>query len=485
MGFAAKGGRIWKAARFALAGACAGALAALAIAFIGGEGPFAPRFQVGEITVNPRAPVDRGVSYRLVLWESGLHVPGRGERLQDDLAGALVEFADRYPNVTVEVTAVPEEELMDRLADAVEAGNPPDVVGVPEPIWGQPLQVPVDPYLPPEAPRRAAEGDVLYYAAAREPWTVQGQLWGFPRWISWHAWAGHDGRLRAHQVDVDGTVRYGWTWDDVLSLARRLAAAGAREKLAVDGRNPVLFMQLLANGGAPWWESAEGNMWTPEALARAAGFLHQLKGARALPDPARGEALNRIVHFVRHEGLIVAPVNPFLFGALQERLGPELVLLPVPHHPAHPEVATLIPSGYAVFRQEPYGGDGRLRAAMELAYFLSRRVGLAVAQQAGFLPASPRDLHLWRDRAGLHYLTRNFLLDYITHFPRAEGRPPMGAYLPPPGARRALGESLPALWGPPEPAPDAWARDAHRALMPFSSGTAARWTDRGTDAGRR
>lgn len=473
MGFAAVGGRGWKAVRFALAGACTGALVVLGLALFGGRAPFAPRFHLGEITVNPRAPIERGVPYRLTLWESGLHVPGRGERLRDDLDGALVEFADRYPNVTVEVTVVPEQELMDRLARAIEAGSPPDVVGMPEPVWGRPLQVPVDPYLPPE-PRGAAEGEVLYYAAAREPWTVGGQLWGFPRWIGWQAWAGHDGRLRAHQVDVDGAVRYGWTWDDVLSLARRLDAAGARDKLALDGRDPVLFMQLVANAGAPWWESAEGSLWSPEVLARAAGFLHDLQAARALPDPAREPALNRIVHFVRNEGLIVGPVNPHLFAALQERLGPELVLLPVPHHPAHPEVATLTPSGYAVFRQEPYGGDGRLRAAMELAYFLSRRLGLAVAQQGGFLPASPRDLHLWRDRAGLHYLTRHFLLDYITHFARAEGRPPLGAYLPPPGARRALAESLPALWGPPRPTPEAWARDTHRILMPFSSGTGAR-----------
>src|SRR5690606_9969673 len=101
------------------------------------------------------------------------------------------------------------------------------------------------------------------------------------------------------------------------------------------------------------------------------------------------------------------------------------ILLPVPHHPEHEETSHLTPSAYAVFRQNPYKGDAHLRAAMELAYFLSRRFGLAVAQKAGFLPASPRDLHGWRDRAALHYLARNFLLDYLTHFARPGSKPPL------------------------------------------------------------
>src|SRR5690606_2139862 len=188
-----------------------------------------PRLSLNGLAVDPEAPVRRDTTYQLVLWETALTIPKRPHGFRNDLGGALAEFRDRYPNVEAEVTFIPGDEVGQRLEEAMARGQPADVSALREPVAAPALQVPVEAYLRKPSPcSREGEAAPLYFAAAREPWTVGGRMWGFPRWIEWEAWAGDGERLRRWQVDVDGALRYGWTWDDVLALGRRMAREGVR-----------------------------------------------------------------------------------------------------------------------------------------------------------------------------------------------------------------------------------------------------------------
>lgn len=456
----------------------------------GMRGPRSPRFVVDGVVIDPNATVQPRKAYRLHVWETATLWPSRPGQFEEDFRAALLLFADRYPQVDVEVTFIPEHEMVGRLEEAIASGSPPDVAALPEPLLAAPLQVPVDPYLPPPVQGSESAAADMYYAAARDPWTAEGRLWGFPRWIVWEAWVGHDEGLRALDMDIDGAVRYGWTWDDLNALARRINAQRKRGSIVLDVNDPTLAMQLIANAGAPWWQAVDGPGWSAEAVGAAAELLQRLVAEGAVPVEREGQAVNRLVRFARDGGLMMGPVNPYLYQVVQERV-PDAVLLPVPHHPRHHEVSSLVPSGYAVFRQEgspdaPAPGDDHLRAAMELAYFLSRRIGLATAQRTGFLPASPRDLHPWSDRTNLHHLARSFLLDYVTHFPGANGRPPVARFLPPREVRDVLRDALPALWQTPAPDPHRWAQDVLERLRPvagnpLTANTGARSTNPETD----
>lgn len=433
--------------------------------------------RVGDLVIDPGHAVDPRQAYELTLWETPVHIPDRpSNAYREALQGALLEFADRFPNVTVRVETVPGSQLEQKLKAALEAGSPPDVVALPYPLPPQPLQVPVTPYLGlirGVSPKGGEGKTPPFYPAASDPWTFHGHLWAFPRWIHWEAWAGHQGDLVARGIDLQGIIRYGWSWSDVIDLADRLRESGTREGMALDVTSPVLYLQLMANAGWPWWSGEEGLLWSKEGLAEVARFLRELQEAQALGVRPEAASLTRVDRFGSEQSLLTAPVNPWLFRALQKRLSDEAVLLPVPHHPQQHEVAWLIPSGYAVFRQQAYRGDATLRAAMELASFLSRRLGAWTARSVGLLPASPEDLRQWEEQVGLHSLARGFLLDYLAQFPQGRGQAGQRILLPPAEAIQALGRMSRALWQSPAPSPERWAEDTARALG-LTGGTAAR-----------
>lgn len=423
--------------------------------------------RVGDLVIDPGHAIDARQSYRLTLWETPVHIPYRPDAYQEALQGALLEFADRYPNVAVQVETVAGSQLEEKLQAALEAGDPPDVVALPWPRPPHRLQIPVTPYvglIRQVAPKGSPENTPPFFAAASEPWTFEGHLWAFPRWIHWEAWAGHQGDLLARGIDLEGIVRFGWTWNDVVNLAARLQESGAREGIALEVTSPILYLQLMANAGWPWWSGEGGVLWSREGLAEVARFLRELQGAQALGARPEASALRRVDRFAAEQSLLTAPVNAWLFRALQKRLGDEVALLPVPHHPQQHEVAWLVPSGYAVFRQQDYRGDGTLRAAMELASFLSRRLGAWTARHIGLLPATPDDLRQWEEQVDLHPLARGFLLDYLNQFPQGPEPSERRAFLPPADALQALGRMSRQLWESPALSPEVWAENTARTL---------------------
>src|SRR5690606_7725422 len=93
----------------------------------GMRGPRSPRFVVDGVVIDPNATVQPRKAYRLHVWETATLWPSRPGQFEEDFRAALLLFADRYPQVDVEVTFIPEHEMVGRLEEAITSGSPPDV----------------------------------------------------------------------------------------------------------------------------------------------------------------------------------------------------------------------------------------------------------------------------------------------------------------------------------------------------------------------
>ncbi len=311
-------------------------------------------------------PLDPSTRYTLRLWEFrypvGPVLPFEegGERHLEKLMATLAAFRQAFPNVSVEVTLLDFCEGDRQLAQALDAGDPPDVFAS---WWDWPL--PAHELVVPVAPYLHADEHALYYPAAWGPASRQGEPVAWPRWLCPLVVAGRREVLAEVGLDVSVLWSEGWDWNDLLEAAVQACRPGARRGL---------HYGLVAPGGEAvlrWLVGSQGaDLFTrgPE-LERALDWVRSAVDAGAMPTgPAADD--RAVAAFVAGEAAFLLGAGPALACHLAGM--PEVVLLPVPGFPGLPEVRPVAVTQLVVFRQRRFKGLEHTQAAMELARWLSR-----------------------------------------------------------------------------------------------------------------
>ena len=389
-----------------------GALAAAAGAFWAWRTWLVPRFEAAGIAIDPQARVDPQRQYELVVWEEAIVVPWAEADHRSVLDEAVAAFTERRPNVRVSYSLLDPLQARDQLAAAVAAGRPPDVYGTAAGLILHPShQIPAEPYFP-----GTGRGELPpFLPAATGGLTRDGIVWAWPRALWWSVWLADPELLARGGVDVDAVLVRGWTWDDVLQLAERLREAVA-DPLVLDAASVPTLAELVLNAGAPVPpHPPEGVAGLQEALVRVARWLQTLREHGAVPGDPATASRTRLERLITGRTALIGPVGPHLAQAVLRRRPGRFLLVPIPHHPAAPETAPAVPSGYLVFRQDAYQGDDHTRLAMELASWLAARTETWLAETLGLLPARPATLHAWHDLAPLDARSKQFLAEYVLH----------------------------------------------------------------------
>lgn len=361
-------------------------------------------FPAGNVRIDPRVKVEnRAVS--LNLWDYRLPVFWGETRYETALEEAVAAFSEQYPDIQVTVTLLDWDAGLQPLTEALAKGEPPDVFGSPGPLlrFNTDLQLPIDPYL--DASERATIAPWALASAADEE-----HIWGWPRWFTPDVWLSHAPSLGQLGIDIGQLLQTGWSATDLIAILK--ARKSRPPAAAVDPDDPDFLAQLFAASGYPTVVGPTGELWwTPGRLEAAAGLVLALREARTVPRDPISTAKKRLPLLRSGGAWTVFPVSPWMVRHVLERAktdasgrsatardAVDIALLPVPKLEPGEAPRTGSVSGYVVFRQQPFRGNVRAKAAMLLAAHLSRHMGQWFAQSLGVVPVHPNAVAQWTER---------------------------------------------------------------------------------------
>src|SRR5690606_35560584 len=138
-----------------------------------------PTVRVGEVTIDPRAPINPERTYRLILWEENVVLSGAGTTYRTFLEDRVEAFREVHPNVTVEFQLLPPGEAVNRLHGALSSGRRHYCNGTLSPrLFGRKYQMPVAAFL-----LRARDREPAYLPTPWEALSADGKVWGWSPWI--------------------------------------------------------------------------------------------------------------------------------------------------------------------------------------------------------------------------------------------------------------------------------------------------------------
>ncbi|MBO8142728.1 MAG: extracellular solute-binding protein [Firmicutes bacterium] len=359
-------------------------------------------FDAAGLNIDPRARIDPQRPYEIIVWEEIIPAPWAVQSQAEAVEAAIRAFREQHPNVRVTYALIDPDTARERLSDAVASGQPPDVYGSAKGLIVHPsLQIPAGPYIPPVR----GEEPPLFHPAAVDALTKSGIVWGWPRGLWWNGWL-----VAIDAWDrVAGEAGSGWTWDRMREWAGEELARG-RHPVMLNAADVTTLESLVMNAGSPGYRSgADAPGWTEASVAKAAGFLEQLRSLPAMPSDPDRMSRTRIESLIGGRAAAIGPVRPHLAQAVFRRQPGRFVLAPWPHDAGSDPVTPVEVGGYFVFRQSTYKGDDHTRTAMELADFLAARSDRWLASQLGVLPARPAHLPEWQDQAPLDARSREAL----------------------------------------------------------------------------
>lgn len=364
-------------------------------------------FQVGDVTIRPRAVVDPERTYELTVWEEAIIIPWAAKTQSETVMDGIRTFQERYPNVAVSYSIIEPEEVREKLAEALAKGVPPDVYATAQgAVWHPAYTVPASPYLDlweKEKNRESAPENWRPLSVAAAMLTSGDTLWGWPRGLWWYAW-----------------------------LAPAVATTGSPVADVLD----VLFLeQWMARAGAPAYVDGEGRLlWTEGRLLEQARRMRAAAQAGLLPAPrdAARLARNRVEPLVMKTASAAGPVGPHLAQAVFRMAPGDFTLAPMPSAlfgeaaapssgppdgrngspspgTAEAESIVLDVSAYFVFRHDSYEGDAHTRLAAELAAHLADHTERWLVQSLGLLPVRPSGETEWDEEAPLDEQSKQLL----------------------------------------------------------------------------
>jgi ABC-type glycerol-3-phosphate transport system substrate-binding protein len=334
-----------------------------------------------EFRVDPRAKINPERDYSLRLWISRPSIPD----LSLFVEGAeeiVAHFTEANPHMGVDLYLIPSELFNVKLADAISAGDPPDIalnLGSNQAYYGQ-LQVPMGLYMSKEE-RAAWPTGVLGQV------TTESQVWGQPVAGLPTVLMGNLTLLEAVAVDREQIVESGWNWEQFLATVK--AAAGSKTYgLVLTNTGEPLVRSLAVSVGKPSPQGGQPELqWTAEDLETMAGLWLQLKNAEGVP------AANKLTEdclgaFLRGDAAMIGPLNSFLATWLWDeavKQGVTPTLLPVPSH-VQPPAADLAVIPLVLFRQEDYQGHDHTAAGAFLGRYLAMELGPVLSRHLGAVP---------------------------------------------------------------------------------------------------
>lgn len=338
--------------------------------------------------LNPRAPLAPGKRYVVRLWTYRWPPAPGGQAYEDWMASALAAFAARHPNIRVEHRVLDWDTGEQELQNALRDGAPPDVYGTlpgAAALYSRELQVPADPYL--ERPSRRSPGELSrYLPQAWEAATVAGRPWAWPWYLAAHVWVANRTALARTGTDPDRIARLGWSRPEAGDALSRLTPGTLG--LTLNPASPAVLEDLLAAAGIPAALDPEGtHLWSRPAVSEAAGWLEALRTGGLLPAASQADAMvDQIMH---GRSALLGGVRPWLAARLAAVPGSErsLVFVPAPGAPGAVPGMRLSAALLVVFRPRHGTADDQVRAAVELARFLSRAGHPWVRPDSPLMPA--------------------------------------------------------------------------------------------------
>jgi hypothetical protein len=392
-------------------------LVALGIGGIWFWQPWRPRVEVGGISINPLAEINPDKTYTVVVWDWELPLlwsePAHAQVVQD----AVRECMMLYPNIRIELVMKSWDESDQAFRDALEGGNPPDVLGMPRGvrILSQDYQIPLEHFLTQDERTDLTE-------AARRAVTRQKHLWAMPRWLNPVRWVIHAERWPTPQNDTERqslpSVFSQQEWEDNLATARTKSGSSG---LALNILDPQFFYSLMVSATGHSYLNDDGDaQWSVESIYQVAHMLQTWVKKGFISKDIEAAARTRLGDFWAGNAIAIAPTNSWLLHHLFQRSGVLDSPAAAPSSPAlsinatakleeiHRSVVWTTPpvinnrmavaatvSGYGVFRQADYKGHDHTQAAVTVARFLSHRLGVWEAVQLFAVPAYYSAIDEW------------------------------------------------------------------------------------------
>lgn len=374
-------------------------------------GPYHPRgiyYALRGYRVHPWIRVDPVKSYTLKVWSTRWPLFRGGYGYDDLIDETRAEFRALYPNVEVEYVLLRLDEIGEAIAQAVDNNTQPDVCVAPfDPsLVESGAVVPVDAFMD-----RTVAGDAgaeAFEPRALQALTIEGRVWAWPSWIAVQAWAGNAQLLRKAGVDVERVMTFGWSYDDVLAMARALAAqqVGVDERyraypLVLETTSTATLDTLMRAAGKALAVNADGSLaWHGASLAETLSFLEEARDEDAFPEPVPRMGERMLELFWTGRAAVIGPVGPGFARHVRERLeriakgefpsareGVEPVLLPIPHPPGGEANSCTSVTSVMAFRRPGPGGEDAARLAVEFARQLARKEALWLAKEMCVVPA--------------------------------------------------------------------------------------------------
>ena len=413
--------------------------------------PWLPRVVVGEVRINPRVHIDAEQQYRVVVWDYELPLPTGTTTHGEAIRNAAAAFTKAHPNITIDVVIKPWDDAVS-LPDALAAGTPPDVAGLPDGarLISAQLQVPLEHFFSKES---AAD----LYPAARAAATAYGHMWAWPRYIDPAKWAVYMPMwqkscqtLSPQSCRSDGYIAPLTTtaWTAILTECRTKSGGCGIAANVLDTR---FYYELTAGMTGTTLLNEDGDIaWKEDDVRNSAALIREWVTRGFLAADIQSAARTRLGRFWSGRNLALAPTTSLLWYHLWQHSG---VLVSPDANPAnqnsgigstgrleeaeHPVTWVTPPTGdhittvahvpgYAVFRQTKYQGDEQTKAAAMVAEHLSRQVGSWEATTLFGVPAHPSAVPEWQEESRLPTPVLQALLDacvaYTVVTPPADDR---------------------------------------------------------------
>lgn len=281
--------------------------------------------------------------------------PGDFERLLAD------EFEALYPHVTIEVEAIPWEDMSTKVVTAIAGGNPPDILkdylGRTTYYAYQGLLEPLDEYLPQE------EKDD-YIAGYWDLYTIHGRLHALPS----HAWANN--MVINKQIWKDAGKEdllpdgHTWTFDEFETAVRAVAKPGelwpVGFNIMADGQGDYGYLGLIWGMGGKIYSDDYREMAinSPENVAALELMAKLNQDGLVNPGATTIPADDFNLMFWQHQIAVMSGSLAYFRlrdvardqGNLKEPF--DLDVIHWPHAPGVTNGLAIGPTGFAVFNQE-------------------------------------------------------------------------------------------------------------------------------------
>lgn len=335
-----------------------------------------------EFRVNPNAKIDSNSTYHLKAWVAKPLIPNNAGSYVADIEEIVAAFTSSMPNITIETYFIPELDIETKLAEALQAGEPPDVYInplSPQVYFGE-LQVPYGIYV-------SKEEAAQWIPSAMAQASSKGKIYGYPTAFFSQVFMANTARVNIAGASIEQPASAGWTWEQFFTVIENSTEAG-KPGLVITNNGLPLLRAIAASTGkpAPFDDEMRLN-WNESDIAAMADIWTKLTSIQGLP------ALNSvnedcIGQFLQGKAAIIGPLNPaltrWLWNAAQEEgLGP--VLLPIPSASAA-AFSDLAACNVVVFRQASYQGHAHTKAAALLAKALGEELGPILSKYLAAIP---------------------------------------------------------------------------------------------------